>query len=196
VGKAEDVLRDLAGEHDGFFTTLEAGEAGVPSAIVVQLHQRGRIERVAQGLYRFPIWPTSEFQQYQEAILWPRVYRNLDYSLISHDSALEFYNLTQLNPSVVHVTLPQHTRIRRTAPSWIRLHFLAVAESDRRWEHRVSVVSIPRAIEDVAETRGLDVVHQAVSEARERRLLREDELARLVTRFGSSLLEPYHAAAR
>jgi predicted transcriptional regulator of viral defense system len=196
MAKTEDVLRDLAGEHDGFFTTLEAGAAGVPSAIVAQLHQRGRIERVAQGLYRFPTWPASEFQQYQEAVLWPQVYRNLDYSLISHDSALEFYNLTLLNPSVVHVTLPEHTRIRRTAPSWIRLHFVAVPESDRRWEHRVPVVSIPRAIEDVAETRGLDVVHQAVSEARERRLLREDELARLVTRFGPSLLEPYSAAAR
>jgi predicted transcriptional regulator of viral defense system len=196
MAKTEDVLRDLAGEHDGFFTTLEAGAAGVPSVIVAQLHQRGRIERVAQGLYRFPTWPASEFRQYQEAVLWPQVYRNLDYSLISHDSALEFYNLTLLNPSVVHVTLPEHTRIRRTAPSWIRLHFVAVPESDRRWEHRVPVVSIPRAIEDVAETRGLDVVHHAVSEARERRLLREDELVRLVTRFGPSLLEPYHVAAR
>jgi predicted transcriptional regulator of viral defense system len=195
VAKTEDILRELAGEHDGFFTTLEAGAAGVPSVIVAQLHKRGRVKRVAQGLYRFPRWPTSEFQQYQEAVLWPQVYRRLDYSLISHDSALEFYNLTQLNPSVIHVTLPEHTRIRRAAPSWIRLHFVAVSESDRRWEHRVSVVGIPRAIEDVAETRGLNVVHQAVSEARERRLLREDELARLVTRFGPSLLEPHHATA-
>jgi predicted transcriptional regulator of viral defense system len=196
MAKTEDVLRDIAGEHDGFFTTLEAGAAGIPGAIVAQLYQRGRIERRAQGLYRFPTWPSSEFQQYQEAVLWPQVYRHLDYSLISHDSALEFYNLTQLNPSVVHVTLPEHTRIRRTAPSWIRLHFIPVPESDRRWEHRVPIVSIPRAIEDIAETRGLDVVHQAVSDARERRLLREDELARLVSRFGPSLLEPYHAAAR
>jgi len=32
-----------------------------------------------------------------------------------------------------------------------------------------------------------------VSEARERRLLREDELARLVARFGDVVLETYHA---
>jgi predicted transcriptional regulator of viral defense system len=196
MAKAEDVLREIAGEHDGFFTTLEAGAAGVSSVIVAQLHKRGRVVRVSQGLHRFPRWPTSEYQQYQEAVLWPQVYRHLDYSLISHDSALEFYNLTQLNPNVVHVSLPEHTRIRRTVPSWIRLHFDAVPESDRRWEHRVSVVSIPRAIEDIAEIRGFDVVRQAVSEARERRLLREDELARLVTRFGPSLLEPYRATVR
>ena len=196
MAKSEDVLRELAGEHDGYFTTLGAGAAGVPSVIVAQLHQRGRIDRVAQGLYRFPRWPTSEFQQFHEAVLWPQIYRHLDYSLISHDSALEFYNLTQLNPGVVHVTLPVHTRIRRTAPSWIRLHFIDIPESDRRWEHRVSIVSIPRAIEDVAETRGLDVVHQAVTEARERRLLREDELAHLVGRFGPSILEQYHATVR
>lgn len=178
------------------FTTLKAGAAGVPSVFVAQLRQRGRIERVAQGLYRFPIWPTSEYQQYHEAVLWPQAHRHLEYSLISHDSALEFYNLTQLNAGVVHVTLPERTRIRRAAPPWLRMHFVAVPESDRRWEHRVSVVSIPRAIEDVAETRGLDVVHQAVSEARGRRLLREDELTRLVNRFGPFLLEPHHATVR
>jgi hypothetical protein len=73
------------------------------------------------------------------------------------------------------------------------LHFADVAENDRTWEQGIPIVSVPRAIEDVAPTHGLDLVHRAISEARERRLLREDELQRLVDKFGSEVLEPYIA---
>ena len=194
--RIEDTLRDLASEHEGLFTAREAEEAGIPRALVVQLRHRGRLERVAQGLYRFPTWPTTRLQQYHEAVLWPQAHRQLAYALISHESALELYDLTQLNPSTVNVTLPRLTRIRRTPPPWMRLHLADVPETDRRWEQRVPVVSIPRAIEDVAYTHGIDIVHQAVQDARERRLLREDDIERLVAKFGTVILEPYHAEAR
>lgn len=193
MAKVEDALRDLAAEHAGLFTAKEAEEAGVARALVVQLAHRGRLDRVAQGLYRFPSWPTTGLQQYHEAVLWPRAHRELAYALVSHDSALELYNLTQLNPGVVHVTLPPKTRISRQQPTWLRLHFADVEENDRAWEQGIPIVSIPRAIEDVAPAHGFDVVHRAVSEARERHLLREDELQRLVVKFGNEVLEPYIA---
>lgn len=193
MAKVEDALRDLAAEHEGLFTAKEAEAAGVARALVVQLAHRGRLDRVAQGLYRFPSWPTTGFQQYHEAVLWPRAHRELAYALISHDSALELYNLTQLNPGAVHVTLPPKTRISRPQPAWLRLHFADVAENDRTWEQGIPIVSVPRAIEDVAPVHGIDIVHRAVSEARERRLLREDELQRLVDKFGREVLEPYIA---
>ena len=80
----------------------------------------------------------------------------LEYALISHDSALELYNLTQLNPGVIHVTLPPKTRISRERPTWLRLHFADVAENDRAWEQGIPIVSVPRAIEDVAPVHGVD----------------------------------------
>jgi predicted transcriptional regulator of viral defense system len=193
MAKVEDALRDLAAEHEGLFTAQEADDAGVSRALVVQLAHRGRLDRVTQGLYRFPTWPTTGLQQYHEAVLWPRAHRDLEYALISHDSALELYSLTQLNPGVIHVTLPPKTRISRQRPTWLRLHFAHVAHSDRAWEQGVPIVSIPRAIEDAAPAHGMDLVHRAISEARERRLLREDELQRLVDKFGSEVLEPYIA---
>jgi predicted transcriptional regulator of viral defense system len=127
-------------------------------------------------------------------VLWPRAHRDLEYALISHDSALELYTLTQLNPGVIHVTLPPKTRISRERPTWLRLHFADVAEKDRAWEQGIPIVSVPRAIEDVAPTHGADVTHRAVSEARERHLLREDELQRLVDKFGDEILGSYIAS--
>ncbi|HVA29560.1 MAG TPA: type IV toxin-antitoxin system AbiEi family antitoxin domain-containing protein [Candidatus Baltobacteraceae bacterium] len=193
MAKVEDALRELAAEHEGLFTAKEAEAAGVARALVVQLAHRGRLDRVAQGLYRFPSWPTTGLQQFHEAVLWPGAHRELAYALVSHDSALELYSLTQLNPGTIHVTLPPKTRISRQLPAWLRLHFADVAENDRAWEQGIPIVSIPRAIEDVAPVHGIDVVHRAVSEARERHLLREDELQRLVDKFGTEILEPYRA---
>jgi predicted transcriptional regulator of viral defense system len=192
--KVEDTLRELASEHEGLFTAAQAEAAGIPRTLVVQLAHRGRLERLAQALYRFPTWPTTELQQYHEAVLWPRAHRELEYALVSYDSALELYNLTNLNPGVIHVTLPPKTRISRQPPAWLRLHFADVAEADRAWEQGVPTVSLPRAIEDIGPVRGADVVRRAVSDAREKRLLREDELQRLVNKFGREILEPYRAS--
>lgn len=193
MAKIEDTLRDLAAEHEGLFTAKEAEGVGIARVLVVQLAHRGRVDRVAQGLYRFPTWPTTSLQQYHEAVLWPRAHRELEYALVSHDSALELYNLTQLNPAVIHVTLPPKTRISRQQPTWLRLHFADVAESDRTWERGVPTVSVLRAIEDIGPVHGADVVHRAVSEARARRMLREDEIQRLVATYGDEILEPYNA---
>jgi hypothetical protein len=97
-----------------------------------------------------------------------------------------------ISAAVVHVTVPRKARIARDVPPSLRLHFEDVAEEDRAYERGTPTVTIPKAIEQIAPY-GLDVVHRAVSEARERRLLREDELARLVRAFGSVVLEPYVA---
>jgi predicted transcriptional regulator of viral defense system len=192
MGGTEDTLRELATAHDGLFMVQEAVAAGIRRALIVQLADRGRLERVGQGLYRFPSWPSSELQQYHEALLWPQTRHDLAYALVSHDSALELYNLTQLNPGVIHVTIPLRTRIIRETPTWVRFHRADVEERDRTWERGVPAVTVTRTIEDIAATHGIDIVHRAVSEACERRLLREDELARLVARFGDIVLEAYH----
>jgi predicted transcriptional regulator of viral defense system len=192
--KTEDRLRELALDHAGYLTSKEAADAGVPQVLLVQMANRARLERVGHGLYRFPSWGGDEaVRQYHEAVLWPQAQRRLAYAVISHDSALELYNLTDLNPGVVHVTVPRKTRIVRALPSWLRIHKEELGPDDRTFEATVPVVTVARAIAQIAPTRGLDVVHRAVHDARARKLLREDELARLVEQFGSSILEPYHA---
>ena len=98
AARTEDRLRELALDHAGYFTSKAATAAGVSPKLVVQLAHRGRFERVAQGLYRFSPWSDADVAQYHEAVLWPQVQRDLDYAVISHDSALELYGLTNLNP--------------------------------------------------------------------------------------------------
>lgn len=189
--RTEDRLRELALDHAGYFTSKAATAAGVSPNLVVQLAHRGRFERVAQGLYRFSPWSDADVAQYHEAVLWPQAQRDLDYAVISHDSALELYGLTDLNPAHVDVTVPSKTRIVRELPTWIRLHKAPLESDEHTYERGVPVVTVFRAINDIAPTRGLDVVHRAISDARARNLLREDELALLAARYGERILERY-----
>jgi predicted transcriptional regulator of viral defense system len=193
MARTEDRLRELALDHAGYLTSMEAADAGIPHALLVQMANRARLERVGQGIYRFPSWGDTAVQQYHEALLWPQAKRHLPYAVISHDSALELYGLTDLNPGNVHVTVPPKTRIVRTLPAWLQIHKEMLSPDERTIEATVPVVTVARAIAEVAPTRGLDVVHRAVRDARARNLLREDELAQLVRQFGSFILDPYHA---
>jgi len=73
----------------------------------------------------------------------------------------------------------------------VRLHREDIPINDRWFERNVPCATVPRAIEEIADL-GLDRVHEAVNDARQKRLLREAELKRLVERFGCDILEPYY----
>ena len=115
----------------------------------------------------------------------------MQYAIISHQSALELYGLTDANPSTVHVTIPPGTRIRRDVPKWITFHWAWVPPGDQSMASGVDVVSARRAIEDTANVLGSDGVHEAVAQARQKNLLREAELDQLARAFGKVILEPY-----
>ncbi len=195
MGRIEDALRVVATEHGGFFTTQAAVAAGIRRDLIVQLANRGRVERVARGLYRFRSWPAGGLQRYHEAALWAHAQRDLSYAVVSHDSALELYKLAHRTPDVVHVTIPRKTRVVRDTPSWIRFHRADVEHHDRVLERGIPTVSIVRALEDIAPVHGTEVVFDIVSEAQERRLLHDDDVARLVSTFGSGIVAD-HASDR
>ena len=67
-----------------------------------------------------------------EAALWPQVRRPGTHGVISHESALEIYGLSDASPAKVHVTLPTGLRIRRTAPKHLVLHYADLNPNDER----------------------------------------------------------------
>jgi predicted transcriptional regulator of viral defense system len=69
MARIEDTLRELAADNSGLITAREAAAEGIAGVLLVQLAQRGRLERVSRGIYRFPTWPTDELQEYHQAVL-------------------------------------------------------------------------------------------------------------------------------
>ena len=67
-----DELLALAEAHDGLLTAKQARDTGIADSVLARLTQRGRLERVARGVYRIPHFPLNRFSQYREAVLWAK----------------------------------------------------------------------------------------------------------------------------
>ncbi len=95
-------------------------------------------------------------------------------SAISHESALALYDLSDVLPAEVHVTVPRTASRRRTG---IRLHTNRLRPSDVAKREGLPVTSVPRTIADVARA-GLseDHVANAIRDALQRGLTAKQAL--------------------
>jgi predicted transcriptional regulator of viral defense system len=114
-----DGLYRIAESQAGYFTTEQALDAGMDRS-TLHHHARpgGRYERVRRGLYRLRHFPSSPHEHVVAA--W------LDLpspAVVSHESALELYDLSDVIPNAVHITLPRAMRGQRPRPG-VRFHTL------------------------------------------------------------------------
>ena len=95
-------------------------------------------------------------------------------SIISHDSALALYELSDGLPVAVHVTVPRSASRRR---SGMRLHTQRLAPTDVTHRSGLAVTTVPRTLADVAAA-GLaeEFVAQAVQQALARVLALPEEI--------------------
>lgn len=158
-GKVYNQLAPLASENHGFVTPDDAREVGVDPINLVRMAERGQLERRDNGLYRFPLFPAGHLDPYMEAALWPRGAEGV----ISHESALELYELSDVHPRKVHLTVPRDHRIRRETPPAYRIHHEDLQPRDLSRLEGIPIVTVERAIRQ-AEGAGLGaaLVAQAI----------------------------------
>jgi predicted transcriptional regulator of viral defense system len=172
-------LADLANEQYGFLTPEDARELHIDPINLVRMFQRGHLERRATGLYRMRLTPPSPLDAYMEATLWPgRGVRGV----LSHETALDLYGLSDVNATKIDLTLPRAHRIRREAPASYRIHHEDLAERDVTSFEGIPIVTPARAIRQAHEAHvGSALVAQAIDHGeRDGRLTRRgaEELRR------------------
>ena len=173
-------LYDIAEAQLGYFSTAQARDAGINPIRLLQLVKSEDIERASRGVYRLTRFPISPLGQYMEATLWPQVRRPDMWAVLSHESALSLYDLSDASPSKVHITLPPTVRIRRTVPRHLTLHRAALEARDVRIVEGIRVTTPERTIHDVhADHIGGALVRQAISDGRRTGHLTLDQADRL-----------------
>lgn len=176
----DTTLYELAEGQAGYFTAAQARDAGLHQVRLVQLHQRGDIERLTRGVYRLTRYPISPLGQYMEAALWPQVRRPDVRAVISHESALAIYGLSDASPAKIHVTLPSEFRIRRVVPKRLVLHYADLRPKDMEHVESVPVTTAARAIRDAhASHLGPALIRQAIADGRRAGHLTLDEAEQL-----------------
>lgn len=192
-----DELLPLAEQNDGLVTAAQARELGVKDSVLARLTQRGKLERVARGVYRIPYFPADQHSQYREAILWARASHGPEQVALSHETALGVYGISDVNPAQVHLTVPKRARLRRQKPKRIVIHRGDLPPSDVTTHEGLPVTTVAKTVMDVMETTGrLGLARQALKDARKEGYINAAELQRLTRRLSMYAHGPREAQAR
>ncbi len=153
-----DKLYQIAEAQAGYFTTAQAVAAGIDRPRLSRFAAAGRLQRLRRGVYRLSHFPRSRHEDL--FIAWLETGPD---SVISHDSALALYDLSDILPTAIHVTVPRTASRRR---SGLRLHTNRISHEEITSYEGLPVTTVPRTIADVTSS-GLsdELVAQAVREA-------------------------------
>lgn len=155
-------LMDLAADRGGYVPTRLAREQGLLPARLVTLAHRGALERVGHGLYRIPGFPIDRNDDLLRAVLWTN-----ERGAISHETALGLYELADVNPVAIDVTVPTGYRIERAGGEHYRVHHAPLSAQNTRVFEGVRVVHVLTAIEGArAQGVGTALIFDAIDRAR------------------------------
>jgi predicted transcriptional regulator of viral defense system len=156
-------LYNIAAGQMGCVTTAQAGTVGVSPMALVMMTRRGTLERVSRGVYRLVDFPSQPLAQYMQATLWP--YRRP--GVLSHETALSLYELSEADPAKVHITIPPDFRMQRKIPGYLVVHRGDLPSEDVTRLEGMPITTPERTIRDCIRAHlGSTLVTQAIDEAR------------------------------
>ena len=141
-------LFEVAAGQAGYFTAEQARASGYSWALLSHHVKSGRFIRVRRGLYRFREFPSSMREEVIAA--WLAVGK--DIAVVSHESALDLLDLSDVIPNYVHLTVPRTKRHHPSIPG-VKLHTTTrpLRPEDRTYGEIVQLTSATRSILDAAD---------------------------------------------
>ncbi|MGH2557707.1 MAG: type IV toxin-antitoxin system AbiEi family antitoxin domain-containing protein [Thermomicrobiales bacterium] len=168
------------GQH-GYFTTAQARACGFRSNLLHFHVRTGKFVHVHRGVYRLRDYPSSPREEVVAAWLAVGKHR----AVVSHDSALDLHDLSDVIPDAVHLTVPRAVRHPPAIPGGV-VHTTTrdLRPQDIVTRDGLRVTSAARTILDAAEiavapeqvemavrqaiVRGLTTRHRLEEDARQR----------------------------
>jgi predicted transcriptional regulator of viral defense system len=176
-----DALFEMAEGQQGYFTAKQATDVGYQLGSQAHHVKSGNWVRVERGIYRLARFPQSSEEQLVTYALWSRNRTGEPEGVYSHQTALSIHELSDVNPTKLHMTVPTTFRRRAKLPKILVLHRASLNEKEVEQRQGFAVTRPLRAIADLvaAESVSRDIVEQALTEGRQRGLLSVREVAEL-----------------
>ncbi len=164
-----DQLYKIAEDQAGYFTANQARQVGFSYERLSSNAKKSRFSRVAHGIYRLEHFPASPFEDL--FVAWLRTGPD---SVISHQSALSFYDISDVLPRETHVIVPRTASRRRDD---LRLHTHQIRKDEITRREGLPVTTVARTIADVAKANlSRELVLQAIEEALEKGMTTKKDL--------------------
>jgi predicted transcriptional regulator of viral defense system len=171
-------LFEIAEQQQGFFTTKQAKAAGFAENTHPYHVQVGNWVREHRGIYRLVLFPMSDRPDLVLWALWSRNRAEEIEGVYSHQTALSLYELSDLNPSKVHMTVPTDFRRNSDIPGVLVLHRADLPESDVQTAQGFKFTRPLRTILDLIEAGTVErnFIRQALRQSVERGLISRQQI--------------------
>jgi predicted transcriptional regulator of viral defense system len=171
-------LFEIAEQQQGFFTTKQAKAAGFAENTHPYHVQAGNWVREHRGIYRLSLFPAADRPDLVLWSLWSRNRNEETQGVYSHQTALSLYELSDLNPAKLHMTVPPRFRRNSEIPGILVLHCADVPGSDVKTAQGYQFTRPLRTILDLIETGEVETnfIRQALRQAVDRGLVTREQI--------------------
>ena len=171
-------LFEFAEQQQGFFTTKQAKAAGFAENTHPYHVQAGNWIREHRGIYRLALFPAADRPDLVLWALWSRNRNEAVEGVYSHHTALGLYDLSDLNPAKLHMTVPTDFRRNSEIPGILVLHYAELAESDVQTAQGFRFTRPLRTILDLIEAGTVErnFIRQALRQAADRGLITRQQI--------------------
>jgi predicted transcriptional regulator of viral defense system len=173
-------LFEFAEQQQGFFTTKQAKAAGFAENTHPYHVQVGNWIREHRGIYRLALFPAADRPDLVLWTLWSRNRNEEVEGTYSHQTALSLYDLSDLNPAKLHMTVPTDFRRSGAIPGILVLHYANLPKNDIQTAQGFNFTRPLRTILDLIEAGAVErsFIRQALREAIDRGLITRQQIRR------------------
>jgi predicted transcriptional regulator of viral defense system len=166
-------LFEVAEQQQGFFTTKQAKAAGFAENTHPYHVHAGNWIREHRGIYRLALFPMADRPDLVLWALWSRNRAEEIEGVYSHETALSLYDLSDLNPAKLQMTVPTDFRRNSDIPGILVLHYADLPENDVQNAQGYKFTRPLRTILDLidAGTAERRFISQALTQAVDRGLI-------------------------
>jgi len=157
---------DIAESQQGFFTAQQAKSVGITDNNHCYHVRKGNWIREWRGIYRLKNYPFQEDAQYALWGVWSMNRKGEILGVYSHETALSMFNLSDVNPVKLHMTVPRGFRRHSKISDVLKLHYSKIVFSEYEDRGGYKVTKPFRTIIDVIRNGTLsnELIIQAVKE--------------------------------
>lgn len=169
----DNELFTIADRQQGFFTAKQAEKCGYERSNFHLRLASGEWIQEGRGIYRLGRYPITDRPELVFWTLWSRNRQDIPQGVWSHETALDIYELSDVMPSKMHMTVPKNFRRSIEIPKVLRLYYADLASSDVEERQGYKVTTPIRTLIDVVRVKTVadEFISQAINQALKRGLI-------------------------
>ena len=173
-----EALYQVAESQQGLFTARQAVQAGYDERNHPYHVKSGNWIKEHRGIYRlknFPYFPDSQFSLWS---LWSCNKKGQVQGVYSHETAFQIYNLSDLSPSKLHITVPINFRRSSPIPDILVLYKDTLKQPEWQTIAGYRVTTPTRTLFDIISSQSIseEFISQTVKEGLSRGLFPKQKL--------------------